>query len=99
MTDAYVIEIDEEAVGLVVRESRGARRGQGYKFYASLKGFQSLEGKVFSNPESARRSAEIVSRKRPQSSPALIDPGADIAGQHNPAQTTRIMTIDLPATC
>lgn len=99
MTDAYVIEIDEDAVGLVVRESRGAHRGQGYRFYASLKGFQSLEGRIFSNPESARRSAQVVSRRRRQSTPALIDPGADIAGQHNPTQTAHIRTIDLPAAC
>ena len=99
MTDAYVIEIDEDAVGLVVRESRGSGRGQGYRFYASLKGFQSLEGKIFSNPESARRSARDVSRQRLLSPSALTDRSSNLNGQRNPAHFAEIKSIDLPAAC
>lgn len=99
MTDAYVIEIDEDAVGLVVRETRGSGRGQGYRFYASLKGFQSLEGKIFSNPESARRSARVVSRQRLGSGSALNDRSCSLDGQRNPAPFAEIKSIDLPAAC
>jgi hypothetical protein len=99
MTDAYVIEVDEDAVGLVVRESGGASRRQGYRFYASLKGYQSLEGRLFSNPESARRSAKAVSRRRRQSSSLLADQDADIAGYCSRAPFAGIAPIDLATTC
>ncbi len=99
MTDAYVIEIDEDAVGLVVRESRGSSRDQGYRFYASLKGFQSLEGKIFSNPESARRSAKAVSKQRLRHSSVPNDRSSDVDDQRYPAHFAEIKSIDLPAAC
>lgn len=99
MTNAYVIEIDEEAVGLVVREPENCRRGQGYRFYASAKGFQALEGKIFSNPQSAWRSARIVSGQRAHPSPASIVPSDNFSDRHHSAQFAHINTIDLPAAC
>lgn len=99
MTDAYVIEIGEDAVGLVVRESRGARREKFYRFYASVKGYQSLEGKIFSNPESARRSAELVLAQSLQSSRTLTDPNGRIVDEHSQIQFGQILPIDLPAAC
>lgn len=99
MTDAYVIEIGEDAVGLVVRESRGARREKGYRFYASVKGYQSLEGKIFSNPESARRSAELVLAQSLQSSRTLTDPNGRIVDEHSQTRFGQILPIDLPAAC
>ena len=99
MTNAYVIEIDEEAVGLVVKETGNSRQGQGYRFYASVKSFQTLEGKIFSNPQSAWRSAKIISGQRNHSATALIVPDAHIADRHHPAQFAHIQTIDLPAAC
>lgn len=99
MTDAYVIEIGEDAVGLVVRESRGSRREKGYRFYASVKGYQSLEGKIFSNPESARRSAKVVLAQNLQSSRTLTDPTGGGVDQHSQTQFVQILPIDLPAAC
>lgn len=98
MTDAYVIEIGEEAIGLVVREASGSRACKGYRFYASTKGYQSLEGKIFSNPESARRSAKVLAERKPKSAPALIDP-VDNINQTHQTQFSQIKPIDLPAAC
>lgn len=60
MTDAYVIEIGEEAIGLIVRDEEAPRQKNGFRFHASVKGFQSLEDKIFPNPESAKRAAILV---------------------------------------
>lgn len=99
MTNAYVIEIDEEAVGLVVREGENRRQGQGYRFYASIKGFQTLEGKIFPNPQSAWRSAKIISAQRLNAFPALIDPEADTGNGHHSTRFPPLTAIDLPAAC
>jgi|GEM_PF-2783185 len=99
MTEAYVIEIGEDAVGLVVRESRGTSREKGYRFYASVKGYQSLEGKIFSNPDSARRSAEVVLAQSLQSSRTQTDPNSRIVDEHSQTRFGQILPIDLPSAC
>jgi hypothetical protein len=62
MSDAYVIEIGEEAIGIVARESNG------FRFYAAKGLFRPLEGRVF---ESARKahSAALDLRRRSASTP------------------------------
>jgi len=57
VAQAYIIEIGEEAAGIVVREANGAGQRRGYRFYASRRKFLALEGRIFSNPEQARKSA------------------------------------------
>ena len=99
MTDAYVIEIGEDAIGLVVREARETRAGKGYRFYASVKHYRSLEGKIFPNPESARRSAKILSSQKLKSAPVLIDPVVNLINQAQLTQFSQIEPIDLPAAC
>lgn len=51
MSDAYVIEIGENAVGVVVREARG------YRFHAAKRPFHSLEGKLFNTASEAHGAA------------------------------------------
>jgi hypothetical protein len=99
MTNAYVIEIGEEAIGLVVREVEPNFRGRNYRFYASVKAFQSLEGKMFPNPESARRSAIIVSEQRSQSSHILSPNSLNRSNQSKSLHFTQVAPIDLPAAC
>ncbi len=57
MAHAYIIEVGEEAAGIVVRESGETGQRRGYRFYASRRKFLALEGRIFSNPEQARKSA------------------------------------------
>ena len=99
MTDAYVIEIGEDSIGLVVREARETRAGKGYRFYASVKHYQSLDGKIFPNPESARRSAEVLSSQKLKSAPVLIDPVMYLVNQPQQTQFSQIEPIDPPAAC
>jgi len=61
MSEAYVIEIEDRAVGVVVREAGG------YRFFASRARFAALENKVFGSPEKAHRAAlQITGRVRPK---------------------------------
>lgn len=99
MTDAYVIEIGEEAIGLVVRETEITHRSRSYRFYASKKGFQTLEGKMFPNPESARRSAIVVSEQRLQASPVISSLRPPRSNQNSPLHFSQVEPIDLPAAC
>ena len=62
MSDAYVIEVDEEAIGLVVRDET-ARNRRSFRFYSSVKRFQSLEGKSFPSPKSAKRSVLAIAEQ------------------------------------
>lgn len=62
MAEAYVIEVDEEAIGLVVRDET-ARNHLSFHFYSSAKRFQSLEGKSFPSPKSAKRSALAIAEQ------------------------------------
>lgn len=53
MSDAFIIEVADEAAGIVVRQ--GGEKG--YRFHASLPRYFSLDGKVFSAPRDAERAA------------------------------------------
>lgn len=57
MTNAYIIEVDNEAVGIVVRS------GHDYLFYASNPRYAALEGKAFPSPSKATLAAREI-RKR-----------------------------------
>ncbi len=52
MSDAYVIEVDDLAAGIVQRE-----RG-GFRFRAAHHDFYRLEGRLYTTPWRARRAAE-----------------------------------------
>jgi hypothetical protein len=60
MFDAYIIELREEAVGLVARDA-----DNGYRFYAAKHSFRVLEGQLFESAENARDAArELDAGKR-----------------------------------
>ena len=56
MPDSYIIEVNSETAGIVVR-------GQGgYCFFASSHQFNRLEGQLFRNAREAERAATQVAR-------------------------------------
>ena len=60
MFDAYVIEIQDEAAGIVARSGGGT-----FVFYASSHRYNALEGRAFNKVADAQRAAaEIWRRKR-----------------------------------
>lgn len=61
MSDAYVIELHGETVGIIVRD----RADEQYKFLASARAFYGLEGKVFSGPVQAESAARKLLRGKP----------------------------------
>ena len=99
MIDAYVIEIAEEAVGLVVREEQDSRQKKGFRFYASVKDYQSLDGEIFPNPESAQRTAMIMTERLLNHTKSLTSAKAEPKYSQIPVQSIQINPIDLSATC
>ena len=61
MSDAYVIELHGNTVGIIVR-SLG--EDNGYKFLSSLRVFNSLEGQQFAGPFQAESAARKLLRGR-----------------------------------
>ena len=51
MPDSYIIEVDSQTAGIVVRSSGG------YRFFASSHRFNRLEGQLFRNAREAERAA------------------------------------------
>ncbi len=66
MSDAYVIEIGEEAVGIVAREPRG------FRFYAAKSSFRPLEGQIFNSAKKAH-SAAVDLRRRSTHAPSRLE--------------------------
>ena len=62
MSDAYVIELQGSAVGIIVRRNEAE---PAYRFMASLHGFNSLEGVEFAGPFQAEQAARKLWRERP----------------------------------
>jgi hypothetical protein len=58
MSTAYIIEIGEEAAGIVAAEARG------FRFYAATAAYFALEGIVFATPRHAEMAARAHRRKR-----------------------------------
>lgn len=51
MSEAFIIEVNDEAAGIVVREAGE----KGYRFHASNPLYVGLDGKYFSEPKDAER--------------------------------------------
>jgi len=51
MSDRYIIEVNSQAAGVVVRNP------QGFRFFAASQRFVRMEGKVFRNASEAERAA------------------------------------------
>jgi len=58
MSDAYVIEVQDQAAGIVARERIG------FRFYAAQPAFNALEGRIFDNPRKAEQAAQQIMRQR-----------------------------------
>ena len=69
MSDAYVIELQGNAVGIIVRQDRDE---PAYRFLAALHGFDSLEGLEFAGPFQAEKAAMKLWREKPH----IIPPAA-----------------------
>jgi len=52
-SQAYIIEIGSDAVGIVVREAGESV----FHFHSALSAFRSLDGKKFATPQAAHRAA------------------------------------------
>ena len=62
MSDAYVIELKGNAVGILVRKHKDERN---YRFLSALHFFNSLEGQEFSGPVQAEKAARKILKKSP----------------------------------
>ena len=51
MPDSYIIEVNSQTAGIVVRNP------EGYRFFASSHRFNRLEGRIFRNAREAERAA------------------------------------------
>ena len=65
MSDAYVIELQGNAVGIIVRKHRNELS---YRFLSALHSFNSLEGQEFNGP----LQAEIAAKKLLKASPNAL---------------------------
>ncbi len=62
MSDAYVIELQGNAVGIIVRKHKNE---QNYRFLSALHSFNSLEGQEFQGPVQAEMAARKILKKSP----------------------------------
>jgi hypothetical protein len=62
MSDAYVIELEGSAVGIIIRNHRNESR---YRFLAALNTFNGLEGQEFAGPLQAESAARKVLKGSP----------------------------------
>ncbi len=63
MADAYVIEVQGNTVGIIVREQQNDGE---FRFLSSLRAFNSLEGQVFSGPFQAESAARTLLKETPR---------------------------------
>ena len=54
MRNAYIIEIDDEAVGIAARDDGG------FRFHAALQAFSGLDGQLFPSLKEATRAARAM---------------------------------------
>ena len=64
MPTAYVIELNDEAIGIVVRRKGEAKDLCGYRFYAACPRFRPIEGQIFSVPAHAQKAAMALEASR-----------------------------------
>ena len=58
MSNAYIIEIEDRAAGIVAKD------GHGYRFFSSERIFDSLEGRGFRSARDAERAARALLQER-----------------------------------
>ena len=60
MFNAYVIEVTDQAAGIV------SRIGRGFRFHSAAPKFNSLDGRVFRTPDEAARVARALAGRAKQ---------------------------------
>ncbi len=70
MANAYVIEIDDEAVGIAARDETG------FRFHASAHAFNALDGQVFATVRQAAAAARALLSARALRRPVENPPRA-----------------------
>lgn len=83
MTESYMIEIDDDAVGVVVRD-RGDRS---FVFYSAVGDLVALDGQRFATPRAAEKAAAAVRRR------SMTMRFAPDAGQRRPATERRRIAV------
>ncbi len=63
MSDAYIIEVQGNAVGIIVRNHRNELT---YRFLSALRAFNSLDGMEFAGPLQAESAARKLLREKPK---------------------------------
>jgi hypothetical protein len=58
MPNAYIIEIEDRAAGIVTKD------GRGYRFFSSERIFDGLEGREFRSARDAERAARALLQER-----------------------------------
>jgi hypothetical protein len=56
MSNAYIIEVQDRAAGIVTRD------GRGFSFFSSERAFDSLEGRTFFSVREAERAAQALAK-------------------------------------
>jgi hypothetical protein len=69
MSDVYLIEVGDRAVGLVAR----AEDGKSYRFHAAIPRAFGLDGRVFRTPDDAQAAARKALEEQPSPGPELED--------------------------
>jgi hypothetical protein len=57
MSDNYVIEVRPKSAGITIQAGIVVRDGQGFRFFAASRAFDSLEGQIFKSPRAAEHAA------------------------------------------
>ena len=66
MSNAYIIEVQDRAAGIVARD------GRGFSFFSSERLFDSLEGRTFFSVRDAERAAQALVKKAAQRTRPLV---------------------------
>jgi hypothetical protein len=67
MSDTYIIEVSQQAAGIVVRNP------DGFRFFAATHRFNPMEGQLFANAREAERAAFLfASQGFPVAAPATV---------------------------
>lgn len=66
MSDTYIIEVSQQAAGIVVRDP------DGFRFFAATHRFNPMEGQLFANAREAERAAFLFASQGYQSAPVPV---------------------------
>ena len=68
MFNAYVVEVDGSTAGIIARD------GRGFRFHASSRRFQTIDGAFFTGPRDAERAARALLARRAPTAHSMSRP-------------------------